>query len=1262
MPPKKKNQTTSTDNFRVPGTPATKHVQSVRQRATKAKKKKTVDDTDEDTDVGFAQTTSTNPRHRNIAKQVVAHHGTHEAMVADTANFDTHHMRPIALSSKNKLVVCKRFFVQWFTQFLGSEDAAEAMLVPKSPFPPLAALKQYIYFLATTGKSHLGIEGVTGWSMHTTQKFLTRTFSMANVSLKRAGVAGPTQYDKDQLNHAVATWGLEDEILNTHKKTKRIIREHEFRELLAACLKPGFAMNTNHMRLTMMAFVAFLYTHGTRPSTILELPDYKGLGQYLKWGDSEWVLTGSEEGAGTTTQSFWTFHWNKGQRSDKSLMVKTTMRNLSRGRIDIDGQLLLEALAIKAGIFEEDLLELRAKDPKTLSFPIRLTIKESARDLAVFLNAKRDGPFTTPAAQAQARRVKKFLNWDDFTLYTMRYSFASAMIDLIPKAHLRYFMGHHQKSYHAFTTYQAPDRGIDVSGTRFGEANVSSAQLSEDHSSVSWNRPNPAPKDEVFEDPLMAKLVADYVDLETEVQKKYGAETSSRELYESGEHNTTTCVRQAIDALAQALEYYLSLSNGSYASLPPAAASTTASSSKSNTVSSKTSAGPSATDVEPSPTLVRSMIDLFATTEDSHPFQALVATEPNNPRLAVLNRYLGLLQFDDADLCGCCIYCLSNEDLAPEQRNKKYPNFLQHFMKCELQHNPNTFRCPLCGDLLPAAPKLKGSEFATISNAVVDPDMDDEERVAVHESMCAHLEACYAKFWAVLSAEEGAEEDEEEGLDVDGMPVAGAAGPTSSSAAARPLSPTASAASTVGSDVDMDTSASRSASRTASRSASRRGSVDTALPAHTPAPPTAKPVSSASTASSKSVSKRSVRSASHHDSDVSMASGAEDSDVSMRSVLSIRSVVGSRQKFNTDIDDGGAGARVLSVELAFTQRFQGRAYRTQTYYFCPIDLFNTDLPWHERLMPMTDINKLMMHIVTHYNKPSQRKDKHNCGFPACQALDEMALRPFIEHLHKVHGYKLIQCTTHCDGDTCDPQKCTVDHHDANCFTLPKKFLFHDDARIMADERMGSARKDLPAATLADYRKQPFKNERARDIFGEHDIAEGFTLDKLVKPSKKAAPKTSNLPTIDPQTLRLQTCLFAVKERHEEFKSLNVKMLTDAGISLEALAVVKSKNDMPACGMTWTFAAFSLFMRAVREWLQESEIEDCVKMLTEAYPELVASTVAASINRSKLKLADLHEMTADDAKELGFDVTDLVWNRMKDSIEAWSAERSGAGDN
>ncbi|KAJ7152883.1 hypothetical protein C8R46DRAFT_478045 [Mycena filopes] len=463
-------------DFVAPGSPATRLVAQLRAKPPKKKKAPankppappvpagpapgTIDPV-----TGFITTaTSTGRRRRDLTAEIQTQFANVAAMVTTTETFDRVHFRPIALSTQEKLDIAKRLWTEWFTLLYASVEKAEATLAKDAPFPPLAEVKHFIYFLATKGKSGLGVEQ-GGWSMHTTRTFLGRIFSM----LRRCFTKEPPKYDRTQLYSAISNWAFVDKALTTRKRPKRIVREVDLVELLAVALKTSVKISSNFSRITIMGLITYLFTHGHRIGSLVEAKGYEGRGEHLKWRDIEFVAYGWDPEAGLGIQQFAVMHWCKGMRFDESLNVTTNMRNLGRSRIHIDPCLLIEALAVQADVFEQDLLVLRATDPALLEFPFTLKMKKSALDQPVFLNAEKTGALTENAAYHLLVKLRKALNWSNFVFTTLRYSYASTMTDRVPKTHLRYLMGHTRGSSLSITTYQAPDRPVDISGSRFDE-------------------------------------------------------------------------------------------------------------------------------------------------------------------------------------------------------------------------------------------------------------------------------------------------------------------------------------------------------------------------------------------------------------------------------------------------------------------------------------------------------------------------------------------------------------------------------------------------------------------------------------------------------------------------------------------------------------------------------------------------------------------------------------------------------------------------
>ncbi|KAF8160265.1 hypothetical protein K438DRAFT_312684 [Mycena galopus ATCC 62051] len=711
----------------------------------------------------------------------------------------------------------------------------------------------------------------------------------------------------------------------------------------------------------------------------------------------------------------------RGQRFDESLNVSTSMRNLGRSKAHIDSQLMLEALAITSDVFEEDLLELRAKDPKTLTFPIRLHIKPHALELPVFRNANKTDSLTYSAAAHLLTKIKKVLRWSNFSFFSLRYSFASAMVDKLSEVHLRYLMGHTRGSKLSTTTYQVPDRVADVSGTRFDEENTSFAAMAQMHSSVSWNRPPAPPDDKVKNDIGMKKLVTELSRRQKNFESKFGTGKTAQELFQDG--NTDQLVVDVLEITAETLEHYMSLSAGSARQATTAPATSSASSDDVEEATTETS-------------LFDSMLDAWAATDATHPFLAIVANNAENPRLAILQRYLAMIHQDDQK-GSRCVWCFTDPTLTPEEQTKDHSqHYVQHVLACEKKHHPNTWRCPICLDLIPTPPKKSQTRKKSTRATPADDEMGVEEIDAIKDALEAHAEGCYGRLLALVRGEE--EEETDVGESDDGLTVGK---PDRASAAAD-------------SDVLMT---------------------------------------------------------SGRDSDVSMA--GLNSDVSMLSATSHR-LIKSKQKKNTAVADGNDGARVLSIQVpiaATGHTKSGTRSHLHSLFFCPICLFDKSLSFCQRLIHFPNVPKLMDHFPTHWKKKNATEIDYKktfiCGLPPCIGTVEMDTGKYITHLHKQHDYKLIQCAKHCDASsTCDFQRCSEDHHNPSCFTLPKKFYHHNDALLLSDDRF--PKKDriaMPDATLVDYRKTDVMTRWYTWIFTKHKVSKEFAP----KVPEKQRPKVVN---------------------------------------------------------------------------------------------------------------------------------------------------------
>lgn len=99
-------------------------------------------------------------------------------MQAARATFDKFHYRPVAPTTHQRHANAERLWRVFFNRQIG-EAATEDSLKRGAPMLPTADIKQFMYFVATTGKSGLG-QGLKGWTVHTTRIFLSDTWSMVS--------------------------------------------------------------------------------------------------------------------------------------------------------------------------------------------------------------------------------------------------------------------------------------------------------------------------------------------------------------------------------------------------------------------------------------------------------------------------------------------------------------------------------------------------------------------------------------------------------------------------------------------------------------------------------------------------------------------------------------------------------------------------------------------------------------------------------------------------------------------------------------------------------------------------------------------------------------------------------------------------------------------------------------------------------------------------------------------------------------------------
>lgn len=146
------------------------------------------------------------------------------------------------------------------------------------------------------------------------------------------------------------------------------------------------------------------------------------------------------------------------------------------------------------------------------------------------------------------------------------------------------------------------------------------------------------------------------------------------------------------------------------------------------------------------------VLDILTSMNTSHPFMPIIDNEPNNPRLKVVERYLGLLRADANIAQGICDQCFADDSLSEEERTKNHRDHLsQHVWSCGSKSIPGFWRCPVCTEFIaPTAINIDGTE----------PLQDDQE--AAEEAFEEHCEACFQYLLSELEADKEAVDIAEE--------------------------------------------------------------------------------------------------------------------------------------------------------------------------------------------------------------------------------------------------------------------------------------------------------------------------------------------------------------------------------------------------------------------------------------------------------------------------------------------------------------------
>ncbi|EPQ57847.1 hypothetical protein GLOTRDRAFT_91447 [Gloeophyllum trabeum ATCC 11539] len=474
--------------------------------------------------------------------------------------FDRVHMKPVAPTTIYHQNKVQSAWILYFTKFLGSEDAAIETIQPGAPWPELKSVKHFVHFVAT-------LDWMISW--------------------------------------AVVEWAFKDKVLHTGALPKRIVREEDVEEGLAATLQSIVTFSSNLMGV--------LFTFGRRVGDVVLATHYKpDSGLYLKWGlgksdpqHIEWIASGYTPKVGTQGKIVYEEPAGLPHAPGPSAPHPGS-RHLPR--------------SLYRGVFEDDVLGMHQGRIKP-KFPHVIKVKPEMADEPIFING---------------------LTGD--TCWGLWGVMASAM----PKHHFTYLMGHTLNSLHGKTTYQAPDRPVDLTALRYGEAEQCT-DISDWHSSVAFGRErergmNDLTVEDLQADSQLMALISELARKEDKVKEKYS--NVSTELPDDSVRRLPEIEQPGTDN-----------------EMPD-----------------------DSLDAASMDTDKKILSDLVSSGSD-HPLVPLLLDKKRGPRLAILEHFIGLLKVDDDIKEGLCPWC---------REPSKAEHLAAHLWICEAKHHPGMWRCSVC--------------------------------------------------------------------------------------------------------------------------------------------------------------------------------------------------------------------------------------------------------------------------------------------------------------------------------------------------------------------------------------------------------------------------------------------------------------------------------------------------------------------------------------------------------------------------------------
>ncbi|KAF4612404.1 hypothetical protein D9613_004290 [Agrocybe pediades] len=642
--------------------------------------------------------------------------------------------RLIAPSTQYYYDRIKRMYLVFFEWLYQSRAKAEATLEKGADLPPITHLKLFIKSAAETGGS-IFEPNKKGWSWVTTRSFISGMRSM----FVRHQTQPIAKEDLTQLYNLAKTLAIRDKTLSTRKRVKRMVKLPDLVLLNKMALDQRTDIQNTYSRLQLNALTCFLYHHGLRPGSILLSPRYYHTDHYLQWGHCEFYIVGWQDGVGALIQSYYSLHYMKNHRGVEGDFLKVSATTLPRELMHVDSQGHLVILGVANGVFDVDVADIVSSKEKVeaLDFPYLLKIRDDSKQRPVFtqlremgkdgkylplppksddIESVRDrfrGAMTISTATHLLVTAADMAGFIGMTFYSLRYGFATDMANKLPEQHFKHLLGHSQTSNLAYSTYQVPDREINVTSLRY---DVPTTMHSNSHSSVSFNTTSPlSPADEkILFHPKVTTAIKRFESCAAAVVEVYACDYDKVPEKNQGD----TLVVDAQEAWSDVLMAYAGVSTATSAPRPEI----------SNSLE-PLPGGIASAPLDDTLAFPKSLTDKLETLSTLHPFQIYIENDRENPFYSLLLQIQVLIHKNQVRDQGYCTTCYLDLSKSKDERTHRHNQYGAHIWNCETKAFPNHTRCGFCATILPFKAPAGASE---------------EEEACISEALKVHRDNCHA--------------------------------------------------------------------------------------------------------------------------------------------------------------------------------------------------------------------------------------------------------------------------------------------------------------------------------------------------------------------------------------------------------------------------------------------------------------------------------------------------------------------------------------